>query len=381
MKSPSDISVLIVDDHEPHRENLTMGFNNKKFKVTSAENAITAREIISSQPIDVLVTRIRMREVSGIELINSVHEKFRVSPGRPAFLAVGDIQDLTFEDAYALGLDAYFHEPVSCQTLTAAALHFATCRAKLIDTHKTIENLKEHLIISDKMALLGSMVSGIAHEINNPLTVMLFYAANLKGLLEKEGPDRLSSLQEEKEFARKIETTSLMISKIVDRLRCFSRDAKRDPFVKTPIGDVVENAVEMCREFMKLKSVHLAMAPINADLLVECRPLQICQVLVNLIKNAVDAVGHMLDRWVDVQVQDTGKKVMIFVTDSGKGIPPAILKNLFKSFFTTKTVEKGTGLGLSISRDIISEHGGSLYVDVAHPHTRFVIELPKKIRS
>ena len=112
-------------------------------------------------------------------------------------------------------------------------------------------------------------------------------------------------------------------------------------------------------------------------LVANCRAVEISQVLLNLIGNAVDAVEDAQDKWLKIAVLDLGPFIEIAVTDSGRGISEAARKKLFQPFFTTKEIGKGTGLGLSISQGIMVAHKGEIRFDLNSPHTRFVVRLLK----
>jgi C4-dicarboxylate-specific signal transduction histidine kinase len=109
---------------------------------------------------------------------------------------------------------------------------------------------------------------------------------------------------------------------------------------------------------------------------IRCRPVQISQVLLNLIFNAFDAIKSHDEKWIEVQVQMKKNRSIWSVTDSGRGIEGKSIERIFEPFFTTKPVGQGTGLGLSISKGLIESHGGTLTLDTKSPHTRFVFELP-----
>ena len=114
------------------------------------------------------------------------------------------------------------------------------------------------------------------------------------------------------------------------------------------------------------------------DILLECRPTQMAQVLLNLLTNAFDAVEKLEEKWVRIEARDGGETVEFAVVDSGAGLPEGIRDKVLQPFFTTKAVGKGTGLGLSIATGIIESHHGTLDVDTEAPNTRFVIRLPKR---
>ncbi|MGZ3771600.1 MAG: PAS domain-containing protein [Bdellovibrio sp.] len=227
------------------------------------------------------------------------------------------------------------------------------------------------LIHSSKLASLGEMAGGIAHEINNPLGIA---QGKAKQLLRMIGKGKFTSEHAMEELGKIIETTE-RIAKIVKGLRSFSRNADKDPFVPIELNTLMNNVLGLCSERFKVHGVRLEIVPI-AELILHCRSVQLEQVLVNLLNNAYDAVESLQEKWVHIDFRILEEKIQILVTDSGNGIPPHIVNKLMHPFFTTKDVGRGTGLGLSISKGIIEDHQGQLWYDPSCPHTRFVIELP-----
>jgi PAS domain S-box-containing protein len=229
------------------------------------------------------------------------------------------------------------------------------------------------LIASSRLSSLGEMAGGIAHEINNPLAIIHGKVARLQNL-GRSGTLSPEILEVE---LGKINTTVQRIASIIRGLRAFSREGGKDPMAHTPIGDIVRDTLELCRARFTHHDIPLRISAIP-DATIECRAVQISQVLMNLLSNAHDAVETLDERWIDVSVTESEQSIRIAVTDSGPGIPLAIRDRMLQPFFTTKEVGKGTGLGLSICKGIVDDHLGRLEYDTGSPHTRFVVELPKR---
>lgn len=229
------------------------------------------------------------------------------------------------------------------------------------------------LVQAGKLSALGEMAGGVAHEINNPLSVIQLKSSQLVELVGEQELDR-SQIEGS---AKVIEHTVNRIAKIVKGLRSFSRNATNDPFVETPLSVIIEDTLSLCAEKLKMQSVAVRV-PKETSLTLSCRATEISQVLLNLINNSFDALEGKKDPWIELQVHEAGPDVEIWVTDSGKGIPKAVQEKIFQPFFTTKEIGKGTGLGLSISKGIIEAHGGSFSIDNQCSNTRFVIRLPRR---
>ena len=234
------------------------------------------------------------------------------------------------------------------------------------------------LASSAKMSALGEMAAGIAHEVNSPLAVICMIVGQMREFIQDKAYD-------EKPFLLKslatLETTALRISKTIGGLKVFSRDGQDDPFVFVKVNTIVEDTLIFCQEKFKTRSVEIHVDRAPEDLSVECRPVQISQVLLNLLNNAVDAIESLPERWVKIEIKTVGDSIQIAVVDSGNGIPPEVQAKLMKPFFTTKGVGKGTGLGLNISKGIMESNKGRLYLDSQSSHTRFVMALPIEKKS
>ncbi len=233
------------------------------------------------------------------------------------------------------------------------------------------------LLQASKLASLGEMAGGIAHEINNPLAIIQGRAVNLIQCL-KTDPSNVSRLES---FAQGILTTAERIAKIVRGLRSFARDGDRDPVREENLARVVADTLELCRERIRNHGIELRVDAIPETLKVHCRATQIAQVLVNLLNNAHDAVQGKPGAWISLGVGVVSDGIEIRVSDSGPGIAPEIRKKLMEPFFTTKPAGAGSGLGLSISRRIADEHGGRLYLAENAPTTTFVLFLPAGLKD
>lgn len=243
----------------------------------------------------------------------------------------------------------------------------------LKEGEKVIMQQRERLTQSARLAALGEMASGIAHEINNPLSIIFARAEILKDQAVKKAldPEKVAS------WADKLSDTALKISKIVKSIRAISRNGDVDPFEPVCFNSMLDDIQELCAGRLKRDQIRFDIELQNKDLTLDCRKVQLEQVILNLLNNACDAVLSSEERWIKLQVKETGGNVEISVTDSGPGISPELEQKIFLAFFTTKPVGQGTGLGLSLSQNIISSHRGSLRLDRSTPHTRFVITLPK----
>jgi PAS domain S-box-containing protein len=253
----------------------------------------------------------------------------------------------------------------------------ATDITEKIENEKTIEKQKIAMMASSKMSALGQMAGDIAHEVNNPLTVIHGKVVQLQAML-KLNKVRNQEHDEEKLLAglKKIEDTSIRISKIIQALRTVSRNAENDPMQKTELTKVLSDTLDICGERFKNSGIVLRTKNLDNHI-IECRPVQLSQAFLNILNNCFDAVERLPNRWVEIAASVKSGEVEVQFLDSGEGIPKTIQSQLMEPFFTTKPPGKGTGLGLSITKKIVEEHQGRFYYDPQSANTRFVVELKK----
>jgi len=247
----------------------------------------------------------------------------------------------------------------------------ATERALLYDesrqAYQNLRRTQEQLLNSEKMAAVGQLISGVAHELNNPLTAILGYS-QLLSASGQMGPQGM-------EYSEKLYKQAQRTHRIVQNLLSFARQHKPER-LPTMINHILEDTLALRDYDLRMSNirVHLNLA---ADLpVMSADPHQLQQVFLNMVNNAVDAILESSadgDLWVTTR----SDKVRVFVefTDSGPGVQEA--SRVFDPFYTTKPVGKGTGLGLSICYGIVTEHGGTIRVrNLPQRGASFTIELP-----
>jgi C4-dicarboxylate-specific signal transduction histidine kinase len=237
-----------------------------------------------------------------------------------------------------------------------------------------IKEQQVQIIAAAKMSSLGEMAAGVAHEINNPLTIIMGNTQILKQICLANEISNENALA----MCAKIDATVLRIAKIVSGLKIFARDGSKDPFEEINLYDLILETISFCEARFKNHQIKLEVVDIPKNLNLQCRRVQISQVLLNLLNNSFDAISKHPAPWVKITVEEELSNILIIVTDSGRGISPEVRHRIMEPFFTTKGVGKGTGLGLSLSKGLIEGHNGELLLDPHSNHTRFIIRLPKK---
>jgi two-component system NtrC family sensor kinase len=237
--------------------------------------------------------------------------------------------------------------------------------------------ISDDLVIqSSKMAALGKMATGIAHEINNPLAVIGEKAGWVKDLLEKEDLAQSKNLQEFADAVHKIELHVGRAKKVIHRLLGFAR--RMEPLIeKVDVNQVLEESVDSLENEARYRNIEIV-KDLTPDLLhISSDSSQLHQVFLNILNNAIDAIDK--DGKIELRTKYIGQdhQIAVEIQDSGPGIPKEILDKIFDPFFTTKEVGKGTGVGLSISYNIMEKLGGRIMV-ASEPGkgTTFTLYLP-----
>lgn len=244
-----------------------------------------------------------------------------------------------------------------------------------IVVHDITDRKKAEIVLAQnyKMSALGEMAGGIAHEINTPLAIVAGKIDQLKDMLMRPSLDLEKAIQ----WSDKIKTTITRMAKITQSLKTFSKDADEDSFENTKLTDVVTESTNLYLNKLKENGIKFSIEiPVNMEL--ECRSIQLCQVIFSLILNSIDAIRELPIKWIKITAQDIGSEIRFSVIDSGTGIKEELRNKIMQPFFTTKEIGKGMGLGLSVSRGMIESHCGRIEIDPTNHHTCFTITLPKK---
>ena len=223
-----------------------------------------------------------------------------------------------------------------------------------IKTEEQLRQTHEELIQAEKLAALGQMSAGLVHEINQPLSAMQTFLASTRLLLNR---DDKSSVEENLDD---IEAMVRRMNSIVSHLKSFASKSKGQT-TRVALDEVVENALLLMRPRLKRDSVTLEWQPPSKSVCVYGDEIKLEQIMINLIRNALDAMQYQeQERKLGISVLTEDKKVTVQITDTGPGIMDADLPRVFDPFFTTKEPGQGLGLGLSVSFGIAKEFGGNI---------------------
>src|SRR5947209_2671529 len=244
--------------------------------------------------------------------------------------------------------------------------------AEIQRREQELRDKQEQLVQAGKLATLGELTTGVAHELNNPLNNIGLFVGNVIDLIEHGMTDKEQIILELRRATQQICKATAIIS----HLRTFGRAA---PVSREPISlrQVIERALALMREQLRLREIDVTADLGPAEPVVVGNPIQLEQVFINLLTNARDAVADAPRKAIRISGAVGAATVAVAVADTGPGIPPGLERRIFDPFFTTKEVGRGTGLGLSITYGIVKEHGGTISVVRRHGEgATFLLQLP-----
>ena len=407
-----DQRLLIVDDEEAVCT-LFAQCLSKRYSCETAANAQEALEWLQRKPFALVITDIQMPGLGGIELLRKIIELYRDTA---VIIVSGVDRTQRVIDAVRMGAYDYLVKPCELDVLELCVDRALERRTLLRNARKykddlekrneelasrkaQLERVQAQLVHSEKMASLGQLAAGVAHELNNPagfilgnMSALPDYVRRLEKLLaiydsltlSEEDAELVASANREIDhehilsdltsIARDSHEGAERIKGIVQNLRLFSRldDAE---LKEVDVHEGIDSTVRLLSQYFTGTEITLHRQ--YADLpRITCYAGQLNQVWMNLLVNAAQAIGDASGE-VGIKTSRNGESIIVSVSDSGHGIAPEQLNRIFDPFFTTKPVGEGTGLGLSISHGIVTRHGGKLIVNSAvGVGTTFEVVLP-----
>lgn len=347
--------VMVVEDHAELRAFVARSLRGR-YRVSTAADGRSALEGIRTQLPDLVLSDVMMPQMDGYQLCRELKARVDTRP-IPVILLTAKSGTERALEGFAAGADDYLAKPFNTRELLAR-----------VEVHLRVRTLMREMVQRDKLALLGTVAAGIAHEVRNPLSVVQGVLPRLgRELKAGDGAngattDALSVVEEA--VGRITSVTQALLD-----LSGIDREGAR-PWEPR---EGVEATIRLLRA--RPDGARGLVFKAGAGGLVNARPGELNQVLLNVIDNALRASGE--DGCVEVATRIDGSDYVIEVIDDGPGIAPDVLPRIFDPFFSTRQAGEGTGLGLSIANKIVAEHLGSL--DVACPDrggTQVTIRLP-----
>ncbi|WP_413287649.1 ATP-binding protein [Bdellovibrio sp. HCB337] len=268
------------------------------------------------------------------------------------------------------------------QVDVSTAEQLARCIAMAVDNvhmFRQMQSTQDQLIQSAKLAALGVISAGIAHEINNPLTIIKGHLKCFERSLEKRESEARSEFHQ---CVEKVDKSIARISKIVNHVKDFSRQSEGD-YLSLDLRNVVDSVLGLFEQQFFLHEIKVHKHFPESPALVKGDFIRLEQVLVNIVSNAKDAIRARVGGGggnIHIEVSQQESHACISISDDGIGISALHKERVFEPFFTTKVVGKGTGLGLSISHGIVKDHQGKIELHSEEKKgTRILITLPRAV--
>ena len=396
------MNILIVEDDASHAAAIRRALNSSALvsEVSVVSTLQGYRNFIEQRTPDVVIMDLNLPDGRAVEVLTSPANN---SPFPTLLMTSYGNEQVAVEAIKAGALDYIVKSPEAFMSL-AGTIERAKREWNLLQEKKLMENqLREsqaQVVQQEKMASIGLLAAGVAHEINNPigyitsnLNSLAKYTDKLVHFIEaqQDALDRLTDQQaaaavadlrkqlkldylisDLRELIAETQDGSRRVSKIVQDLQNFSR-ADGNETIQCNLNETIKSTINIVRNEIKyVAELELRLAEMPP---VFCRPQQIGQVILNLLLNAAHSITD--NGRISLETACDGTNVEISVTDNGCGIRQEHLDKIFEPFFTTKESGKGTGLGLAISRDIVKRHGGELLVRSGQgAGTTFTVRLP-----
>ena len=363
--------ILIVDDEFNTRFAIDFALANAGYKTTTAEDGSEAfnllkKSLAANNLFDLVITDIKMPKMTGIELIDEMR-KAKISVPVLAITGFGDKQTLV--ELLRSECDDYLDKPFSPDDLLACVKRVL---AKQNKTGQVIKALQDKLHQSEKMSTLGQMAVNIAHEINNPTSVIQGYAEllldddTINGIAKK----RISMIQE---AVHSIARLNRHLMEVAHPRETAITEFRPEAPMEKAVAFLKETGV--IKYFKLVRKYQDDISPVRGDL------MELNQVFLNLIVNAAHAMENAEEKILTLSTNCLTKEspVQISIQDSGCGIPSENKEKIFESYFTTRTPQGGTGLGLAVVKEIIEKHGGTIRAESeVGKGTKFTINLPQR---
>jgi two-component system NtrC family sensor kinase len=373
-----NIRLLLVDDEEYFRQTLFKRLTKRGLIVDQAADGNECLSALQNKAMDVVVLDVKMPGISGIEVLKQIKDRY---PKIEVILLTGHATTADGVEGIKLGAFDYLGKPIELEHLFYKIIQAYDKIQRIEAEHQEAEyrkRMEQRMIAAERLASVGILAAGVAHEINNPLAIISESTGWMRQLFAK---DELKDMPRRDDFIKaldKVEKSVERASRITHQLLGFA--GKSEPAVsQVSLAELAEEAIRLViheihnRDIKIVRQIKPGLGRIQSD------PYQLRQVLMNLLTNAIHAVKS--GGSIAIAIEDLGNGQVITVSDTGQGIPRENLDKIFEPFFSTKAPGEGTGLGLFVSRGIVEKLGGTIEVESEIGRgARFSIRLPKNYK-
>jgi signal transduction histidine kinase len=377
-----NIDILLVDDENDFRQILAKRLKRRGIHAREADRGETALQMLAESPVDVVILDVKMPGMDGIECLKRIKEMEGLTE---VIMLTGHADIQGGVEGIKAGAFDYLSKPVELEHLVRKikqAFHKIQRILAEKEAHAFKEQVQQQMVVAERLVALGTMASGVAHEINNPLAVIQDSAGWLQQILEKPEMQSLPRREDFKKGLDRINTAVKRAGKITQQLLQAVKTqttemADPSTFVEVNLKKLSDEAITLVGPEASLKHIAIQLKSPETDPVAWTDPLQLLQVLLNLLSNAIQATDD--GGQVVIRLDTSLEEAKIIVTDTGCGISKENISRIFEPFFTTKEADQGTGMGLYVSWGIITGLGGLITVESeVDKGTTFMITLPAK---
>jgi len=354
-----NIHLLLVDDEADFRATLVKRLGKRGIAVQEADCGPAGLQVLEQQTVDVVVLDVKMPGMSGIDVLHRIKDRFSKIE---VILLTGHSDTSDGIEGIKSGAFDYLTKPIEFEHLLEKIKQACEKRRRDEERRREAEykeQIKQQMIVTERLAALGTLAAGVAHEINNPLAIINEAAGYLTSLLKKQELTGMPRRQDFEKTVNKINAAVVRARAITHQL--LGSVGKQSPVLaQIDLKELTEEAIRLVAKEATEKEIALAVLTQPGMDAVWIDPHQIRQVLLNLLTNAI----HATDRGgkITVTIGREEDVVTLSVSDTGKGIPRENMDKIFEPFFSDKPPGQGTGLGLFVTREIVDKLGGAIDV-------------------
>jgi len=377
-----EINTLLVDDENDFRQILAKRLKRRGINVREADRGEKALRMLAEMTADIVVLDVKMPGMDGIECLKRIK---RTHAQTEVIMLTGHADIQGGVEGIKSGAFDYLSKPIELEHLIRK-IKQAFHKIQRVQAEKKEaafkEQIKQQMVVAERLVALGTMASGVAHEINNPLAVIQDSAGWLEQILEKPEMQAMPRKDDFKKGLERINKAVRRAGKITQQLLQAVKTqttemADPSTFVEVSLKQLSEEAITLVEPEAALKNITIRLETPEPDPSAWTDPMQLLQVLLNLLSNSIQATddgGQVL-----VRLDTSLEEAKILVRDNGCGISKENISRVFEPFFTTKEADQGTGMGLYVSWGIITGLGGLISVESeVNKGTAFTITLPAK---
>ncbi len=386
--------ILICDDNAKNLYTYSKILSTPDKEIITANSGEEALKLILKQEVSLILMDVQMPGMDGFEAAQLILARKQTKDIPIIFISAIYKQENFISKGFALGAVDYLTKPIDAfllknkvevflnlyrqkqalkQKQEEISLINNSLEKKVIERTEKIKKMQAQIIQTSKLASIGTLAAGIAHELNNPLTIVMGYS--------KINCNSTNNLQKIIDGSIKINRAAYRMKNIIDHLRTFARQSKQEDWQQINVNEVIENSLIFTQSVLKSDNIQLELS-LHQDLpYIWGDKTQLESVFQNLLTNSKDAFQEIeISRQKTIHISTlpiSEEKIGINYQDNAFGMNKEIQEQIFDPFFTTKEVGKGTGLGMSIAHGIVESHRGEIVLDsIEGKGSKFSLSFP-----